>query len=619
MTTVSPIARKQRLLYPQAHPLAPLRGALRQARQRGYGFGYFGLTGSASGAAQGASTGASVGSVFPVIGTAIGAILGAVGGSIAGSLNKRDPEQRNFDQAVALWQQNRLAVLNMANKYLPLAGLFDLDIHTNIPIYKKYGRMGEQRFVTDLMTKIYQAARSGQITAGDTPQTIMARIVQPWIDSWGFGPMADPHADLINLLIMGMIADYVAGMQGNWTAIGGDYPFTDLPKFTLQSVATSPSPSAAAQPPGSPVTNPAVPATVLSADGSVAKPGSNTAIRAQGHTFYFGSAAGAGGTAVYIDGQWDGTGGGTGLGLLNGQVYLQNNQGNWYQWTANGWTGTSAPAGGSPAGGGSQNAPAIPTTLLTADGSSTTPGAGTGIRGQGHTFYFGTAPGAGGTAVYIDGAWDGTGGGTVLGLLNGGQVYLQNNPGNWYQWTANGWTGLSSAPVQSPAAPPAGGTVQNLPAPLQTTVAVPAGFNPVGQANGMAAYQGPNAAVYSWNGATMTPLTGVLTDTSGAQWTVNGGVVQNSSALPAPSLTSAQQQLYNTATAPYYAPTPASVPAQPGPGTAAAQPSGGTPQAAGIAGLPSWVTWSGIGAVVLVMFATARPHGKVRMPRGRRS
>jgi hypothetical protein len=178
--------------------------------------------------------GAAAGSVVPIIGTAIGAIVGLLASGILN--HKTDPEVANFNQASALYKQSRLSVLNIANKYLVLAGLFDLQpgqIKGNIPIYKKYGRMGEGRFVTDMCNKIYQAAQSGQITASDTPTSIMNRIVQPWIDSFGFGVMSDSNQDMITLIILGMVADYVTGNQRSWFAVGGDYPFGSLTPFAL--------------------------------------------------------------------------------------------------------------------------------------------------------------------------------------------------------------------------------------------------------------------------------------------------------------------------------------------------------------------------------------------------
>lgn len=205
---------------------------------------------------------AAAGSVVPVIGTAIGVIVGLLA---SGIFNRTDQEVGNFDQAVAIWQQNRNNVINIANKYLVLAGLFDLSLNNpHIPIYLQYGRMGEVNFVRDMVNRIYQAATTGQISASDTPQSIMDRIVQPWIDSFGKGPMVDPHADLINLIIVGMIAEYVAGQQTRWLARGGDYPFAGLPPFPLQQIIAASQPPAVvgpapvpALPPPAPVVAPA--------------------------------------------------------------------------------------------------------------------------------------------------------------------------------------------------------------------------------------------------------------------------------------------------------------------------------------------------------------------------
>jgi len=255
---LSPIARMQRHSYPA-------------------GFGAFGAAGAvvggtATGISQGAAIGGAIGSVVPIAGNIIGAALGGIVGGLTQVFgSNKAQEVQNFDQAVAIYNQNPLGVLNIANKYLVLAGLFDLSpslIKGNIPIYKKYGHMGEQRFVTDMMTLIYQAAQSGKITANDTPQSVYDRIVQPWIDGFGFGAMADKNGDMIKLILIGMIAEYVAGLQTHWYARGGDYPFKSLPTFALPTKApymptTSGTPTAVTQPPVSPpVSAPVVPPTI---------------------------------------------------------------------------------------------------------------------------------------------------------------------------------------------------------------------------------------------------------------------------------------------------------------------------------------------------------------------
>lgn len=295
--------------------------------------------GAGAGAEIGASQGATIGSaIVPGIGTAIGAVIGAIGGAIAGAINKKDPEQRNFDQAVALWQQNPAQVYSIGNPYLALAGLFDLNIKTNIPIYKKFGHMGEAAFVVWLCNTVYQAAQTGQIGASDTALSVMSKVVQPAIDAWGYGPMSDPHADLIQRLIVTMILQYCAGAQTNWYAIGGDYPaqFRSLPafKFPAQAGPTA-SPTPSPMPSNPAPSNYAQSGSYLTAGtpGSIVTPQGAWQLSGAGIITLNGSAVGY--TPAYT--QSVGT-----LGLLysNGQTYAYNSDGQSYVWNG-GWQATA--------------------------------------------------------------------------------------------------------------------------------------------------------------------------------------------------------------------------------------------------------------------------------------
>lgn len=651
MTRVSPIAAKQRALMGSAHPLTMARNV--QIAARGGRFGYLGgpASGAASSAAKGASAGATIGSVVPLLGTAIGAIGGAIGGAMASLLSSRkDPENANFDQAVAMWQANRLSVLNIANKYLVLAGLFDLNIKTNIPIYKRYGHMGEQKFVTDMMTLIYNAAQAGKITPSDTPQTIMVNVVQPWIDSWGFGPMADPHGDLINLILMGMIADYVAGNQTSWKAIGGQYPFASLPPFKLggqvastaasyaanAAVATAPVSAVTTQPASNPV------ATTLTADGSVATPTSNTAVRNnQGVVFSLGSAPVQGGYPILVNGAGlinpaaNLPYAGVSVALFNGgTLYTQDSSGAWWQWNGSTFTKLSgtpqqnastassaavAQPAVTPTASGPPTTLAAPTTVLTADGSSATPTSNTALQNnQGLTFWLGNVSVPGGYPIYMNGSIQGNSAAVSLGLLNGGTLYTQDGTGAFWQWTGNTFTKLSAPPVQNVATTNTATSTALSTTPSSTTVPIPAGYSLVGTANGMNAYQGADGNLYSWNGVAMSPLTGTLTTSGGVQYTIISGVIQQTA-----SLTQAAQQLQNTATAPvatYYPPAAAPTASAPygvDPTTGLPLPAPATTvTAAGVdtSGLPSWLTWGAVAAAAYFMFATARPikgkHGQ---------
>lgn len=334
--------------------------------------------GAGAGATTGASQGAAIGTaIVPGIGTAIGAVVGAIGGAIAGALGKKDPEQYNFDQAVAIWQQSPDAVYQIGNKYLPLAGLFDLNITTNIPIYKKFGHMGEEKFVAALVNLLYNAAINGQITSNDTALSVMSRVVQPWIDSWGYGPMSDPHADLITRLIIGMIIDYVdGGWKQAWRARSGDVPasFTNLPNFPTLGAAPAAASAAAPTPYVAPTSSstaaqPGAPSIINTADGSVAVPGQGVGLKtAAGQTFWLGNPLNAGGYAILITDPargWNAVitnnqqGSGVRLQLANGgQLYTQNAQGAWSLWDGNQFNASGPP----PAPAGSAVMPALPPT-----------------------------------------------------------------------------------------------------------------------------------------------------------------------------------------------------------------------------------------------------------------
>jgi hypothetical protein len=440
----SPIAQMQRATYPRyPNPagLAPVRaiaqhrgippGRGRSAAPQGLGFlgagavltqGITGVktgvtaTGVATtiggGVASAIGAGAAAGSVVPIIGTAIGVIVGLVA---SGVFNHRvDPEVGNFNAAIQMAQaQGPQAVLGIQDKYLVLAGLFDLlpgQIKGNIPIYKKYGRMGEYKFVSDMCALIQQAANQGIITANDTVQSVYDKVVAPWINSWGYGPMQDTNASLINYIILGLIGEYVSGQfKQRWYARGGDFAFNALPLFTLPgATATAPTNS------GTPVQGP-----------------------------------------------------------------------------------TNAPA---------QPVSQIPITTYT-------------------------------------------------------------------------------------------------PTP-QGSVAIPQGFVLVGQANNLPAYQGPDGAFYSWNGTTMTPLTGVLLGAGGQSLQVQSGYPVQTAATQSPPaggtpFQMAQPSQLQTGGGDYssYAPAPA-----------ASAPAAATAGVSG-AGLPAWMTWGAVAGVVVLMFATARPVG----------
>jgi hypothetical protein len=284
MQRLSPIMLMQRQ-FAHADRMAGfglLGGSLAVARrsQALRGFGDSPLLRSAGGAYTGASAGAAAGSLVlggastvlgtiggaaaagsfvPIIGTAIGAVIGLVA---SGVFNHRvDPEVGNFNNAMQLAKTSGAqAVFNIQDKYLVLAGLFDLEpgqIKGNIPFYRKYGRMGEFAFVMDMMRKVQAAADAGLITANDTVQSVYDKVVAPWIASWGLGPLQDYNAEMLTNILIGLIGEYVTGLyKQRWYARSGDFPFGSLQPFHLPTAAAyspgpagTPTPATQAPPP----------------------------------------------------------------------------------------------------------------------------------------------------------------------------------------------------------------------------------------------------------------------------------------------------------------------------------------------------------------------------------
>lgn len=271
----------------------PVRGA--PNRLLG-GLGTLGFSSQASGAVQGAKFGSVAGP--------FGAAIGAIGGAIFAALNKADQEVQNFNQAIAIANAGGPdAVLNIANKYLVLAGLFDLtpsQVKGNFSPYNRYGRLGEQRFVTDMMTRIYQAAQAGLISPNDTIDSVYAKIVDPWIQGMGAWSQSMPNAPMLLSLIKGMIGEYGLGLQKRWLARSGDYPFSNLPTLTFPQATAPPAPPVPTQvpqvqvpvvtaPPVGPVVSVQAPVSTLPVQTAVNFPATQAP---QGSVVYTGAGGG---------------------------------------------------------------------------------------------------------------------------------------------------------------------------------------------------------------------------------------------------------------------------------------------------------------------------------------
>lgn len=469
--------------------------------------------GSGAGAAIGAQQGASIGSaIVPGIGTAVGALVGAVGGAIAGAINKTDPENVDFDAAVALWQQNPNAVYSIGNPYLALAGLFDLNITTNIPIYRKFGHMGEAAFVVWLCNTVYQAAQQGRITSSDTALTIMANVVQPAIDAWGYGPMSDPHADLIQRLIVTLILQYCAGAQGNWYAVGGDYPsqFRSIPPFALPGAAPVVSPSASVPAPTSSATPSPVP---TSPDGTYIT-GPGTSVVTPAGTWTLGSPPDAyGNLLVLLNGQATSAHGQVVL-WSGGTLYVGNSAG-WFYYTGN---PGNLPNTAEPAAAVAHGMPAqfpVLTATPTAPTSSPTP---TTVS---------TTPPAVGAALT-----------TAMDSINGQMLIVPagatygglSATGAWLVVYATGANAGTYTLQNGTLVPVATGTatVTTPVTTTPTTTPIPAGYTITAQSvllNGTSypLYVDASGNQYVWTGNTMVPYTTAATTSAAAPLYTGGG------------------------------------------------------------------------------------------------
>lgn len=182
-------------------------------------------------ALQGAETGAAVGTmILPGIGTVIGAVGGAIAGGISSAFGngRVDPENQNFEGYTQAYnkappgQQSQLAQ-SVENPYTVLAGYFDLrdnQLKGSNPIYKTYGRMGEQQFTNDLVNQV----RLGQAHGITDPQSMMSSVVQPWLQS--FGDWQDSNKGAMTSLIQNMTGQIMSGTYTkNFKAVGGQQVF----------------------------------------------------------------------------------------------------------------------------------------------------------------------------------------------------------------------------------------------------------------------------------------------------------------------------------------------------------------------------------------------------------
>lgn len=181
-------------------------------------------------AIRGAEAGAAIGSVVPVVGTLVGGLVGGAVGALSSAFGngKVDPENANFNSYTQAFnkapaaQQGQIAA-SVQNPYLPLAGYFDLranQLKGQNPIYTTYGRAGEQKFTTDLISKVQQAKATGMTD----PSQVYSSVVQPWLNS--MGTWNDSNKAAMTGLLQNMTGQVLSGSYTqNFKATGGQNVF----------------------------------------------------------------------------------------------------------------------------------------------------------------------------------------------------------------------------------------------------------------------------------------------------------------------------------------------------------------------------------------------------------
>jgi len=227
---------------------------------------------------------------------------------------------------------------------------------------------------------------------------------------------------------------------------------------------------------GAPTVPPAGAAN-LSPNGATLLAGSGGSLVTSAGTWTFGKAT-TGGYVVLLNGKSAGTGSGTELLIANGQVYVDNTQGHWYEWVNGSWTSTAAPPIASPT--------VHPSSLTVAEnGSATAIGiaapSAPGYSSAQLSVRVGGLPGDG-TVLLSDGVTAVTAGETLsVAQLTGlmfrptGSVFSQSSN---FTYTVSTPSGLSTTGSATLAIGP--DTVPPITSPASLTVAENSGPRPIG-------------------------------------------------------------------------------------------------------------------------------------------
>jgi hypothetical protein len=183
-----------------------------------------------SGAMAGAAAGAALGPVGMIIGAAVGAIVGAS--------NKQDPEEFTRQGYYDFINKNNVSgdtqsMVDPKQFYQSVAGEFRGKRSAYPPRSSgQYGRFDEDKFIMDMGNKINSAYDSGTIKKGDSAQTIVDKVVNPWFQKDFGGYDTSLPAEWIKdqkSMTLDLVSRYISGSNLDWGTLSGGAPNKDNP------------------------------------------------------------------------------------------------------------------------------------------------------------------------------------------------------------------------------------------------------------------------------------------------------------------------------------------------------------------------------------------------------
>jgi hypothetical protein len=140
-----------------------------------------------------------------------------------------DAENVGWDQYAKAYQgagSAGVAGASPAQNFQALTGIFD-SRGSSIPFYGKFGRMGENQFMTSMTGQINSALASGKLSKTASPQQIYSQVVEPWINGmssngWQNTNTAQgvPEKQAVGNLLTSLIGQWQTGQLNSTSKVG---------------------------------------------------------------------------------------------------------------------------------------------------------------------------------------------------------------------------------------------------------------------------------------------------------------------------------------------------------------------------------------------------------------